>query len=216
MSTPPRTHVVEHGDTVASIARRFGFSSFKTIWNHPANAALRAKRKNPNVLNPGDELVIPERELRQEVRATDLRHRFQTERERLVLRVKPLDLNEDPVPGPFLYRDEFQITMMTGKQGIHEVEIDPRVRTAEMRVNEPGKPPIRIGLDVGGLNTVDDGEGQQDRLNNLGYFAGFSRTSIGTPQFQWAVEEFQCDQKLAIDGVCGPGTQARLEKRHGV
>lgn len=215
MTTPPKKHVVEHGDTVSSIARRFGFSSFKTIWNHPENAALRAKRKNPNILNPGDELVIPERDLREEVRATDKLHRFEADRERLVLRVKAIDLNEDTIHGPFLYRDEFQSTLMAEKQDIQEVDIDPRVRNAEMRVSEAGKPPLEIALDVGGLNTVDDPEGQQDRLNNLGYFAGFSRKSVGTPQFQWAVEEFQCDQKLAVDGVCGTATQQQLAKRHG-
>ena len=56
--------------------------------------------------------------------------------------------------------------------------------------------------------------GQVGRLENLGYHAG-----SGTPEeerlFRRAVEEFQCDHKLAVDGVCGPQTQAKLEEVHG-
>jgi hypothetical protein len=29
------------------------------------------------------------------------------------------------------------------------------------------------------------------------------------------VEEFQCDQRLVVDGVMGPGTQAKLKQAHG-
>ena len=33
--------------------------------------------------------------------------------------------------------------------------------------------------------------------------------------FRSAVEEFQCDQKLSVDGVVGPATRARLVKAYG-
>jgi peptidoglycan hydrolase-like protein with peptidoglycan-binding domain len=34
-------------------------------------------------------------------------------------------------------------------------------------------------------------------------------------RFKSAVEEFQCDHGLAVDGKCGPKTQAKLEEIHG-
>jgi peptidoglycan hydrolase-like protein with peptidoglycan-binding domain len=35
------------------------------------------------------------------------------------------------------------------------------------------------------------------------------------PQFLSAVEQFQCDQKIAVDGDIGPATQATLKAAHG-
>jgi len=33
--------------------------------------------------------------------------------------------------------------------------------------------------------------------------------------FLSAVEEFQCDNGLTVDGDCGPNTQAKLKEVHG-
>jgi peptidoglycan hydrolase-like protein with peptidoglycan-binding domain len=56
--------------------------------------------------------------------------------------------------------------------------------------------------------------GQQARLSNLGYFTGDIDGTDG-PEFQMAVEEFQCEQKLTVDGICGPKTQAKLKEVYG-
>ena len=34
-------------------------------------------------------------------------------------------------------------------------------------------------------------------------------------RFESAVEEFQCDSNLTVDGQCGPQTQAKLKDVHG-
>ena len=33
--------------------------------------------------------------------------------------------------------------------------------------------------------------------------------------FLSAIEEFQCDHGLVVDGKCGPATQAKLKQVHG-
>jgi hypothetical protein len=53
------TYVVRSGDTLTRIARAHGFTDWRTIYNHPDNAAFRAKRPNPDRIFPGDQLVIP-------------------------------------------------------------------------------------------------------------------------------------------------------------
>jgi hypothetical protein len=211
-------HLVEPGDTLPSIAREHGFTTHKVLKAHPENAELMKLRPNPNVLNPGDEVFVPELEAKSLDAATGRKHVFEAAREELVLRVKVLDLNREQLHDTCFYQDEFQTTIMPEKAEAYEVSIDSRVRKARMRIAgpDPAVPPVIVDLDVGGLNTVDDAEGQQDRLNNLGYFAGFSRQSVVTQQFKWAVEEFQVDHKLSVDGVCGPATQKELTKRHGV
>jgi peptidoglycan hydrolase-like protein with peptidoglycan-binding domain len=71
-----------------------------------------------------------------------------------------------------------------------------------------------VALLVGDLDPVEEVSGQLARLQNLGYYAG----KIGggdAMAVRSAIEEFQCDNKLTVDGICGPETQARLIAVHG-
>jgi len=54
-------YTVRPGDTLSSIARKHGFSTWKDVYYHPENAAFRAKRPNPNLIYPGDVVVIPKK-----------------------------------------------------------------------------------------------------------------------------------------------------------
>src|SRR3979490_2695044 len=67
---------IKQGEHVSRIAKQFGFADYRTIWDHPNNAALKDLRKNPNVLAPGDQLFIPDKQLRKESRPTGATHRF--------------------------------------------------------------------------------------------------------------------------------------------
>ena len=53
------TYVVKYGDYLTKIASEHG-TTWQAIWNHPANAELRAKRGSPDILYPGDVLQIPD------------------------------------------------------------------------------------------------------------------------------------------------------------
>ncbi len=52
------TYKVQRGDSLSAIGRRHGVD-WGRIYNHPSNAAFRAKRPNPNQIQPGDEIFIP-------------------------------------------------------------------------------------------------------------------------------------------------------------
>lgn len=70
-----REHVVQQGECINSIAAQYGLF-WETIWNDSANSELRRERKNPDLLLPGDRLVIPEIRVKRESGATEKRHRF--------------------------------------------------------------------------------------------------------------------------------------------
>src|SRR5882672_4091904 len=86
-------HEVQQQECLSSIAKKYGFVSWRTIYDHPRNADFRRKRPNPNHLYPGDEIFIPDRELKRLDRATEQRHRFVLKTRTTLLRIVVEDEN---------------------------------------------------------------------------------------------------------------------------
>jgi hypothetical protein len=210
-------HVVVQGEYVAKIASTYGFLDDMAIWNHPNNADLKSKRKNPNVLYPGDVLFIPDQTSKSSQASTDQRHQYTLQSGTLKLRLKILDLNGQPAAGvQCLLTVESQIQKLTSDPGgVIEQTIPRTASTGRLLVKDDRLPlDIDVSLMIGNLDPVDEIEGQQARLNNLGYFAGEPGTTDAL-RFQRAVEEFQRDNHLTVDGICGPQTQAKLKSVFG-
>ena len=81
------SYTVKQGDYLPKIAEENGFYDYRTIWEHAKNQQLKDKRKNPNVLAPGDELFIPEKTLKKESGATGQLHPFRVKTGKLLLRL---------------------------------------------------------------------------------------------------------------------------------
>jgi hypothetical protein len=210
-----KTHIVEQGEHLSSIARLNGFQNFHSIWDHPNNAALKAKR-DPHVLVPGDRLFIPDREQKTEPISTGALHIFAINVSTIFLRLRLLDINGKPLNG--IRCDAFvsagikvSDSVTTDGKGIlaDPNPLDPTVRTGQVLAHIPPAPPappkkgdpppspgretiLKWDLRIGDLNPVFKLSGQQARFNNMGYFAGFTLKDLD--QFLWAAEEFECDQ----------------------
>jgi Putative peptidoglycan binding domain/LysM domain len=211
-------YTVEQGDHLSSIAKDNGFTDYTIIWNHPKNADLKNKRQNPNILFPGDEIFIPDMEEKQESGATDKRHTFKVDKKPLFLRLVLEDLYEKPIGGAqCALRISDQVTQPTttaeGKIQ-QEIPLDAHDAFLVIRGDQTPFADTLITFKIGDLDPIDEQSGQIARLNNLGYFAGAIDGSDDTA-FESAVEEFQCDHGLTVDGDCGPKTQAKLKLAHG-
>lgn len=211
-------YTVQQGDHLSKIAKAFGFTDFHTIWDDPNNADLKRRRQSPNILFPGDSLYVPDRKLREESRGTDQAHEFTVKKAELKLRLILEDQYETPIANASciltLGSDSRHVT--TGGSGQIEEDIPPDIHDAALVIQDAQTPldNTRIAIRIGDLDPVTEISGQIARLNNLGYFAG----DIKSPDHvavESAVEEFQCDNNLTVDGVCGPKTQAQLKKVHG-
>lgn len=212
------SHVVQQGEHLTSIAAQHGFNDFTVVWNHPDNADLKQLRVNPNVLLPGDTVVIPDKEEKDEPGETTKRHTFTLAAKPLMLRLVLEDAYEKPIANApcDLFLDGQKTTVTSSAEGKIEQRIAAGTTSVTLVVGTEETPHQgdQMAVGVGQLDPVDTLTGQASRLNNLGYFAGTPEAS-DDPQFQSALQEFQCEEKLTVDGVAGPLTQAKLKKVHG-
>jgi N-acetylmuramoyl-L-alanine amidase len=220
-------HTVKQGEHLSGIAAKYGFADYRTIWDYGENAQLKQKRKNPNVLLPGDRLAIPDREEKEESGATEQRHKFQVKRPPLHLRLKM----EKGYGGPVNETKcdllvEFDLFKLTSDgSGRIEHTIPRNAVDAHLTVKDTltvkGKTvpvDIRVPIKIGFLDPIEEPTGQKARLANLGYYRaaeGEGDDIINEEEFVSAVEEFQCEQRLPVNGKCDGATQAKLKEVHG-
>lgn len=209
-------HTVKEGEHISTLADLYKFFDFHTIWDDGGNADLKAKRKNPNVLNPGDIVTIPEKILKELSRPTTRIHWFGIHLQQLMLRIEIKTYFDDPVAKTrcALEVDGNPQVLTTDDNGKIEREIDRKAHTGRLVVRGSD-----IEVRIGDLDDVDLQSGQIARLNNLGYRAGV----IEGPDpdlFQSALEEFQADNNIRdgsgrVTGVVDQRTKDALQKKHG-
>ncbi len=207
----PAQHRNAPGDHLSRVATVYRFRSYAPLWNDPANGPLRTTRHNPNILATGDVVYVPELKLREVDRATDQRHRFTAELHSLVTRLAFTTWEGKPVDGvPSEVTLDAKATPAK-PAGAAEIEVAVEPTSDRCVVALPiGEVIARVGF----LEPADTQAGARQRLTNLGYAAGDSADPKDRI-FRSAVEEFQCDHGLQVDGKVGPGTRAALVKRHG-
>lgn len=214
-------YTVQPGDCLASIARREGYTSWKTIYQHPDNAQFRKKRPDPSVIFPGDQLWLPEREPRQEESATDSRHTFTRSGEKTWLNLKIESAPDTPVEGSYTLHVAGRVLQGRLDQGKLCVEIPPDASDGQLVVAGDGMPPESAYvwlLKLGELDPLEEVSGVQGRLWNLGFDCG-PVDNIAGPLTKAGVKQFQ---KLAFsdpnewDGIAGPKTKEKLREHHQV
>jgi len=213
------SYTVRQGDYLSKIAKDFGFSDYRTIWDHADNAELKSKRKNPNVLYPGDKLVIPDRVLREEDRPVDKKHTFKVKVPGLRLRLVLEDMYEEPVANAqcLLSIDGEFRKVTTDDKGKIDEPLRPGTTSATLIIQDAKQTHlnfVEIPIKIGHLDPLEELSGQGARLKNLGYFPG-TVDDKDNPAFVTAVERFQAEHGLTVDGICGPKTQAKLKDIHG-
>jgi N-acetylmuramoyl-L-alanine amidase len=205
------THRVQQGECMASIAERHRFL-WTTLWEHEENAALRALRKNPNALLPGDAVHIPEKLHRPYAAGTDAVHVFALRRNlvRLCLR-----LTRSGAPrsheGYTLRGGVFEVTGTTASDGAIDVEIPVDLAAVDLILDASGE---RYRLDLGHLDPVETVTGAQARLRSLGLYSG-PVDGIAGPVTTSAITGFQRSRDLPATGVLDETTSAALASAYG-
>jgi hypothetical protein len=210
-------HTVIQGEYLARIAEESGFDA-AVVWNHAENAELRERRSSPDVLMPGDVVFVPAKDGAGVKRGTNQRHRFTVTVARPKLRLALETLLGEPLRSAKveLRIGQETIPLTADGHGIVEHAVPVGAERADLVVHAADTPLAAktIPLFLGHLDPVTEISGQEARLDNLGYRPGHAHDPAAY-DFRSAVEEFQCDYGLTVDGACGPMTQKKLVAVHG-
>jgi hypothetical protein len=205
-------HEVRQGDCLNSIAKEYGFL-WSTIWNYGPNATLKQKRKDPNILLPGDVVAIPDPDPKSESGGTEQVHSFKLKDDRCRFRVRLL-INDKP-RAKVQYQLEIdgkRIKGQTDADGCLEELIAPDARDGSLILPATNE---KYSLALGHMDPITHIGGIQKRLQNLGFYIGETADGIMGPKTASGVRAFQHKYGLKVDGLPGPKTQAKLKEVYG-
>lgn len=199
-------YTVVQGDCIYSIAAKYGFP-WKVLWNHPDNAALKQQRKDPNVLLPGDVVMVPDLRKKDVSCATDANHPFQLNGSPAKLSLQMLDRNHNPRKG-LKYSISIDGVVQTGTtngQGKINHSIQPDAKKATLTLQD-GQNVEKYEVNLGHVNPIDHPTGGQQRMENLGLKGMDPKIAL-----MW----FQKKNGLQQSGQLDAPTLAKLKSVHG-
>ncbi len=214
-----REHFVKQGECLSSLAKKYGFLDYRTIYNHPNNSRLKTTRPNPNILYPDDIVFIPDREIKEVDAVTEQRHIFKLEREKTLFRLTVKDHDDKPFANVRyeLKIDKKTFEGTTNGDGKLEEMIPADARTGGLVLfSEADGERKLIGmfsLKLGHLDPVEKTTGIQSRLNNLGFGCGKVDGVIGE-KTKAALRAFQEKNGLSATGEADSATREKLRQTH--
>ena len=223
------TYVVQAGDCLSSIAKKFGFRDWKVIYDDPNNKDFKKARPDPNVIYAGDTIFIPDpKESTKKVSApVEQLNKFKVKLPKTLLRIQVKDEEEKPIAGK-----KYELRLgddvrkgSTDGDGVVEQKVDPEITEAKLLVydGDPDTGPLWVwDVHIGHLNPADFPSGARARLNNLGYFCGPATDDIDTSQDDpidertaLALAGFQETNKIKRTGDLDDDTAKKLVEVHG-
>lgn len=207
----PVSYKVKEGDCIYSIAFVHGFFA-DTIWNHPENAKLKEKRKDPNVLMPDDIVFVPDKRLKEvseptnnvyKYRCKNTPKMFRIQVVRLGLPVKDMDYKLDI--------DGVKKEGKTDGDGWTKQEaIAPNAKLAKLSLADGSEYEFNLGY----LDPVDEVSGIQGRLQGLSYYDGPINGRFDDKTKE-ALEVFQRSNKIEVTGEADEKTKKLLVEMTG-
>lgn len=207
---------VDPGDCIESIAYKNRLRP-DLIWDDPANATLKATRRDRNVLLPGvDKVVIPDRPAKWDPnKKTGQTHIFQLQLPKKKFKFQ-LVSNKPRTDLTCVVEVDGKPVPSVVDSGWLVCEIIPDSKEAVIKVTYPS---VKAGSDtpltelvykvaLGHLRPVDTNEGIEDRLKNLGFFCNLPDNQ--PPSLDEAIERFQ--NSYAIDPTAADAREQMIEK----
>jgi N-acetylmuramoyl-L-alanine amidase len=205
-------HLVNQGECIASIAD-MSRTTWERIWDHPNNAGLRARRKNPGILYPGDLVFVPQSDTVFGVQ-TGASHTFTVHREKVQISLRLLDRGE-PIAGAayeLAVDGEPYPPGSTDGDGTLKALVPRGAQQATVTFTALDRV---IVMKLGVLDPVTETTGLKARLKQLGYYEGDVDTLIDDPT-RLALWGFQMQHGLDATGEPDDATRAALEEAYSI
>lgn len=208
-------HTVAQGECISSIAYDAGLF-WETIWNDGRNQGIRDKRQNPNALQPGDNIFVPDKRMKDESCPTTQRSIFRLKGVPVKFVLRVLDKDGQPRVGvPYaLSVDGKKKSGEIPDDGKISETIPPHAKKAKLTLTPADSPKEDYEWDLGFMTPFEDPGGVQGRLKNLGYYIGAITGSIDDATAE-AIRKFQLAEGLPVTGQADSDTTAALAQRHG-
>ena len=182
---------------------------WKTIWNDSGNSDLRRKRKDPNVLAPGDVVHVPDLVPKTADGATEKRHRFRRKGVPVKFSIQLLRGGKPRKAEDYRLDVDGQLKKgKTDSKGWIKVSIPPDAERGRLYVGDEV-----YELNMGHLDPADGLKGAQQRLRNFGLYGG-PIDGQDSELTQGALALFQRRQGLQTTGKLDDATKDALRKAH--
>lgn len=213
-----QVHIVIQGECLSSIAKKYGFKNWKTIYEHPENKNLKEKRSTPNILFPGDRIIIPDKSLKQVDLETNGKYKIKIKTQKIQFRIYLKDRKAQPIANKKyeLMIDNRTFYGTTGSKGLIEREIseDADIGYLIVEINElPYGEKYSWKIKIGNLDPAEENSGIQARLNNLGFYCGTVDGIIGQ-KTKDALKAFQQSYNIEPTGEIDNTTKKKIEEIH--
>ncbi|AUX25621.1 uncharacterized protein SOCEGT47_061700 [Sorangium cellulosum] len=212
MAKPWVPYVIQQGDHLRKLAFRAGIDA-ETLWRHEKNQELSSRRKNMDLLLPGDVLHVPAEpapaldlhvgtmnRYKAKVPAMHVKLKLESAMRSLAgqrFEVHGVSEGAEPIGGT------------TTAEGEAAFDVPVLVREVEIRLPDAG---LVIPVLVGDLDPIDEPSGVIERLRNLGFLPPAGE--VEAEDVTLALMAFQTEQRLPVTGAMDDETRRALEERH--
>jgi hypothetical protein len=205
---PAVTHTVASGEHLSGIATTYGFDDASVVWARPENSQLKNLRADPHVLQPGDEVFVPEVPDAPASKPTGAKHQFKIKSSPLKLRLKLLGLTGQGISSS-------SVTLGAGEQPVGgDGSVEAPVAKDAQQVSLSGGAAQTLSL--GALNPSDDetDAGWRARLANLG-FLWDPTAEDDDDESVIALQDFQAEYGLTVNGQLDDTTKSKIVEVYG-
>jgi hypothetical protein len=198
-------YVIKQGDYLALLAYNFGFDA-ATVWNDPANAALRQLRPDPNLLWPTDILYIPDQVYKQPTTQslqTGTTNNFVSDLPEVPVSLRFVD---PPLASQaFIVQEQPQLTgLTTGADGTVTFSIPVTLQAFTVAFTDSG---TTFVFNTGHLDPIDTLTGVFQRLQNLGYI-GAGATMVPSPDLNVVRDALRAFKAAQPGGSTAPAASS--------
>lgn len=207
---------VRAGDCLTKIAADHGFGDYKAIYDHPENAMFKAKRPNPHIIHPGDEVFIPPIREKTATFSTGMVHRIVVKRPPAEIRLHVKDADGEPFTSrSYILRaagDNTERRGTTDDTGLVRQPVPADCTEASLEFPEDG---VVFQLRLGNMDPLGEKSGLRGRLENLGYStAGGDDGAESDEALRYSLARFQTENDLEATGNIDVTTADKLRELH--